>query len=52
MILEEVDEQYVSNLKKDLEKAVKEFMSDRYGRLATKKEIEYSIMVRHKENLK
>ncbi len=49
MILEEVDEIYMSGIRPDLEKVIRKFMSDTYGKKALKKEIRFSLMVRHKE---
>ena len=49
MILEEIDETYMSDIRPDLEKIIRKFMSDTYGFKALKKEIRFSLMVRHKE---
>ena len=49
MILEEVDEVYMSGIRPDLEKVIRKFMSDTYGKKALNKEIRFSLMVRHEE---
>ncbi len=49
MILEEIDEAYMSGIRPDLEKVIRKFMSDTYGEEALEKEIRFSLMVRHKE---